>query len=206
MKTFLKNIFLAIVRKIPAKDLNMKCMRTLTMLFPANRGTPEVYERINCTFTSASLQLHPKSLINILRDISKTKIFFLSQRFLQPKRYLKAKIFFSPAKDFSQPKRCLKEQRSFFSAKDFSQPKRYLKTKIFFLSQRFLQPKRYLKEQKSFFSAKDFSSRKDISKNKNLFFSAKDFSQPKRYLRNKNLFLSAEKDLSRDSKTPIKRS
>ena len=64
MKTFLKNIFLAIVRKIPAKDLNMKCMKTLAMSFPANRGTPEVYGRINMRHCN---NFYLESLINVLR-------------------------------------------------------------------------------------------------------------------------------------------
>ena len=38
----------------------MKCMRTLTMSFPAYRGSLEVYER-HCN------NFHPESLINVLR-------------------------------------------------------------------------------------------------------------------------------------------
>ena len=47
-------------RKIPAKDLNMKCMRTLTMSFPVYRGLQGVYER-HCN------NFYPESVINILK-------------------------------------------------------------------------------------------------------------------------------------------
>ena len=41
----------------------MKCMRTLTMSFPAFRGSPEVYGRINMRHCN---NFHPESVINIL--------------------------------------------------------------------------------------------------------------------------------------------
>ena len=42
----------------------MKCMRTLTMSFPAYRGSPEVYGRINIRHCNT---FHPEILINVLR-------------------------------------------------------------------------------------------------------------------------------------------
>ena len=42
----------------------MKCMRTITMSFPAYRGLPEVYGRINMRHCN---NFHPESVINVPR-------------------------------------------------------------------------------------------------------------------------------------------
>ena len=43
----------------------MKCMRTITMSFPAYRGSPEVYGRINMRHCN---NFYPESVINPILD------------------------------------------------------------------------------------------------------------------------------------------